>query len=515
MTRIGKESDSVTKNKAKERFEELCTHRKKPGFSDTNNTVNSLCTENDLKLHFNSQITEVSRGEQFFLKRFSCSDRKDYGHFCSKRDYFLQRAKERMELRQRFNKRLSRYHNEDFYFNLYESKRNIFHLWGRSPKRSKYTKKRKSEDAKSSNNSKKIGASNAVYLSKSNSYSSPSFTSSSKEDLERKKKKKLKKKCDVQDRPDVENNENHFLFSSTTDSNSFRMTSKCSRGAKKRRSVNNYSDDDDGSCTYSKDSISFISTSDYDFVRRNSTTTKCSRDRTEVSSCNVPSCRVTNVKDMTENRLKDIIPVELNISEMYESENLINNQNQQEESFLSQPMITNASIKGHNKIVEVRNITTNMQNNFDNSSSDEELMGPLPLQKPDQKVDGSVSKSQSKTYGGALLPGEGEALAAYVQQNLRIPRRGEIGYTGDEIEKYEKSGYVMSGSRHARMNAVRIRKENQVYSAEEQRALALITMEEKQQTEVALLNDFRSMLKEKHLKLMESHNLDFDQCNTK
>ena len=32
---------------------------------------------------------------------------------------------------------------------------------------------------------------------------------------------------------------------------------------------------------------------------------------------------------------------------------------------------------------------------------------------------------------------------------------------------------VMSGSRHRRMNAVRIRKENQVYSAEEKRALAM------------------------------------------
>ena len=111
--------------------------------------------------------------------------------------------------------------------------------------------------------------------------------------------------------------------------------------------------------------------------------------------------------------------------------------------------------------------------------------------------------TSSKTYGKALLPGEGEALAAYVQQNLRIPRRGEIGYGAEEIDSWEKSGFVMSGSRHARMNAVRIRKENQVYSAEEQRALALITLEEKQQKESALLNDFRTMLKEKQMKLMQ------------
>jgi hypothetical protein len=42
-----------------------------------------------------------------------------------------------------------------------------------------------------------------------------------------------------------------------------------------------------------------------------------------------------------------------------------------------------------------------------------------------------------------------------------------------------------------------------VYSAEEQRALALITLEEKQQKEAALLNDFRTMLKEKQMKLMQ------------
>lgn len=50
------------------------------------------------------------------------------------------------------------------------------------------------------------------------------------------------------------------------------------------------------------------------------------------------------------------------------------------------------------------------------------------------------------------------------------------------------------------MNAVRLRKENQVYSAEEQRALALIAMEEKQQKEAALVQDFRQKLQERHRK---------------
>ncbi|CAJ1940432.1 unnamed protein product [Cylindrotheca closterium] len=126
--------------------------------------------------------------------------------------------------------------------------------------------------------------------------------------------------------------------------------------------------------------------------------------------------------------------------------------------------------------------------------SDEEE-GPMPL--PQSNAAGGTDPKGNAAYGGALLPGEGQAIAQYVQQNLRIPRRGEIGYSGDDIEHFENSGYVMSGSRHKRMNAVRIRKENQVYSAEEQRALALITMEEKQQQEAQLMEDFRVMLKDK------------------
>jgi len=52
----------------------------------------------------------------------------------------------------------------------------------------------------------------------------------------------------------------------------------------------------------------------------------------------------------------------------------------------------------------------------------------------------------------------------------------------------------MSGSRHARMNAVRLRKENQIYTQEEKRALALITFEEKQVKEGQLMEDFRELL---------------------
>ena len=38
-------------------------------------------------------------------------------------------------------------------------------------------------------------------------------------------------------------------------------------------------------------------------------------------------------------------------------------------------------------------------------------------------------------------------MAAYVESGKRIPRRGEIGLTSDEISIFEDVGFVMSGSR--------------------------------------------------------------------
>ena len=59
------------------------------------------------------------------------------------------------------------------------------------------------------------------------------------------------------------------------------------------------------------------------------------------------------------------------------------------------------------------------------------------------------------SFGGALLPGEGEAMAQYVKEGKRIPRRGEIGLTSDEIATFESSGFVMSGSRYKSLFCVR------------------------------------------------------------
>lgn len=120
---------------------------------------------------------------------------------------------------------------------------------------------------------------------------------------------------------------------------------------------------------------------------------------------------------------------------------------------------------------------------------DKDMVGPTPL----ARVEGVIDKS----WGGALRPGEGEAIAAYVQSGKRIPRRGEVGMSAEEIEKFETLGYVMSGSRHKRMNAVRLRKENQIYSAEEKRALAMYNHEEKQKREAQILAEFRDLVQKK------------------
>ena len=74
---------------------------------------------------------------------------------------------------------------------------------------------------------------------------------------------------------------------------------------------------------------------------------------------------------------------------------------------------------------------------------------------------------------------------------------GEIGLTSDEITHYEEDGWVMSGSRHRRMEAVRLRKENQIYSADEKRALAMFSKEEREKRENKVLGQFRDMVSEK------------------
>ncbi|ORZ33055.1 ras-induced vulval development antagonist-domain-containing protein, partial [Catenaria anguillulae PL171] len=124
-------------------------------------------------------------------------------------------------------------------------------------------------------------------------------------------------------------------------------------------------------------------------------------------------------------------------------------------------------------------------------NNDDDVIGPtLPTSAGAKALD-------TRSYGKALLAGEGSAMAAFVQEGKRIPRRGEIGLKGEKIEEYEAVGYVMSGSRHQRMNAVRLRKENQVISAEERRKLLLMKAEEKTKKEAVIMSDFKELVDRK------------------
>jgi hypothetical protein len=130
---------------------------------------------------------------------------------------------------------------------------------------------------------------------------------------------------------------------------------------------------------------------------------------------------------------------------------------------------------------------------MDEDDEDGDDVGPQPPQ-----TNTSSRKVDERQYGGALLRGEGSAMAAFLKDgtDVRIPRRGEIGLTSDEISTYEAVGYVMSGSRHRRMNAVRMRKENQVISAEEKRGILQLQKEERERREAILREEFQELLKD-------------------
>lgn len=127
---------------------------------------------------------------------------------------------------------------------------------------------------------------------------------------------------------------------------------------------------------------------------------------------------------------------------------------------------------------------------------EEDIIGPqLPRAEPSSSAtDGDEGRTN---YGANLLKGEGEAMAAYIAEGKRIPRRGEIGLDSEGILFYERQGYVMSGTRHKRMEATRLRKENQIYSAEEKKMLDKFSKEERDKKEETILSQFKQLVNNK------------------
>lgn len=107
-------------------------------------------------------------------------------------------------------------------------------------------------------------------------------------------------------------------------------------------------------------------------------------------------------------------------------------------------------------------------------------------------------REERKLYSGnKFQQTEAQLYAKYVQEKKRIPRRGEVGKTEEEIKHYEDLGFVMSGNRHKKMTEVRLKKEAQVYSAEEKRALTIFNIGQREKKEMNTINGLRTMWKSK------------------
>ncbi|KAH9260476.1 hypothetical protein BASA81_001646 [Batrachochytrium salamandrivorans] len=139
------------------------------------------------------------------------------------------------------------------------------------------------------------------------------------------------------------------------------------------------------------------------------------------------------------------------------------------------------------------------------SEEDDEVYGPQVPFRLAATSASFITDSSSTNYGADLLQGEGRALAEFVKKNERIPRRGEVGYDGDKIDEFESLGYVMSGSRHRKMEAVRKRKENQVFSAEEKRLLVINETKRRDDREAQVLDDMRRLIQRKEREDASKH----------
>lgn len=133
--------------------------------------------------------------------------------------------------------------------------------------------------------------------------------------------------------------------------------------------------------------------------------------------------------------------------------------------------------------------------------SQEEEQADAAVSKEKSSIEEEERRSKEKTpstkYDAPLLPGEASAILPYIQSGRRIPRRGEIGLTSESIERFERAGYVMSGSRNAYMTAMRMKKENAVMSVEEEKRLLKLSIEAKKKHEEGVVASFRSIIDKK------------------
>jgi hypothetical protein len=71
----------------------------------------------------------------------------------------------------------------------------------------------------------------------------------------------------------------------------------------------------------------------------------------------------------------------------------------------------------------------------------------------------------------------------------------ELGLTSNEYDKYEKHGYVMSGSRNLSNSLVKMRSENQTISWEEKKQILQYSYQERKRKEEEIVSEFKEMAK--------------------
>ena len=125
------------------------------------------------------------------------------------------------------------------------------------------------------------------------------------------------------------------------------------------------------------------------------------------------------------------------------------------------------------------------------SNQENEIIGQKKFREDKFKLNPEEKKLYQQLN---INPKEAHLFAKYIKEGKRIPRRGEVGITSEQIAYYESVGYVMSGSRHKKMNAIRQKIEGKVYSTEDKRALVLFNLEESLKKEKKIIDNFKTII---------------------
>nr|CAD2200938.1 unnamed protein product [Meloidogyne enterolobii] len=128
------------------------------------------------------------------------------------------------------------------------------------------------------------------------------------------------------------------------------------------------------------------------------------------------------------------------------------------------------------------------------------IVGPSIPEHIQQKLNPAAASSDIRLDAAArtnMLRGEAAAMAAYAAQGKKNSEEREIGLTSEEIAVFEVAGYVMSGTRHKAMEATRLRKENQILTAEEKRLLKTFSIDQRNKKEETVLKQFRDLISSK------------------